>query len=294
MPRLLQSELVSARLSRTNHRCDGGPVREFRPKYNAIVRDSCRVRLLILKCSSSKRGPDELVPAIERYDGPLWQVLRAYLRKQGLWSSDLDIYGLSAEFGLIPAQRAIPLYERTMDSGRAYELNPQVLATFQTLMERQYDQLCLGVSQRYLAALAGWEAHVPSTTVVTTTDGTAAIKLGQLRAWLHGEPWRGIAPRPPHLKAEATPRGIVRIGGVTLRMSREEAIAQARASLAEDATQARQANRYRYWYAMIDGQPVGVKWLASVLSGLPTTAFQAAQARQALLALGIDVESVSV
>lgn len=250
------------------------------------------MRLLILKCSSRKRGPDEPIPAIERYDGPLWQVLRAYLREQGLWGADLEIYGLSAEFGLIPAQQAIPMYERKLDPERAEELRPRVLATFQTLMERQYDQLCLGVSQRYLAALVGWETLVPPETAVTLTDGTAAIKLGQLRAWLHGEPWRGIAPRPAHLKAEATPRGSVRIGGVTLRMSREEAIAQARAALADDANQVKQAKSYRYWFAMIDGQPVGVKWLASVLSGLPTTAFQAAQARQALLALGIDLESV--
>lgn len=248
------------------------------------------MRLLILKCSSRKRGPTEPIPALERYDGPLWQVLRAYLRQQGLWSADLDIYGLSAEYGLIPARQPIPLYERTMDPDRADELRPGVLAEFQRLMECGYDHVCLGISHRYLRALNGWEALVPPSTDVTVTDGTAAIKLGQLRAWLHGEPWRGVAERPTRLIADAEPRGSARLGGVTFSMSRDEALARARAALAEDSS--KQAKAYRYWYAMVDGRPVGVKWLASVLSGLPTTAFQAAQARQGLLALGIDVESV--
>jgi hypothetical protein len=249
-----------------------------------------KMRLLILQCSSSKRGSAEPIPAIERYDGPLWRVLRAYRREQGLWGKDLEVFGLSAEYGLIPAEQAILMYERTMDTDRASELRPNVLSEFGALMDRGYDQLCLGVSQRYLHALEGWEELVPPKTSVTVTDGTEAIKLGQLRAWLHDEAWRGPVKRPERLVVEAQPRGNVRIGGVTLSMSREDVLAHARAALREDG---KQAKTYRYWYALIDGQPVGVKWLASVLSGLPTSAFQAAQARQALLALGIDVESTS-
>lgn len=247
-------------------------------------------RLLILQCSSSKQGPAEPIKAIDRYDGPLWRVLRAYQREQGLWGADLEIFGLSAEYGLIPAEQPIPLYERKMDNDRANELRPDVLSEFRKLMNRGYDQLCLGVSQLYLQALEGWKELVPPKTAVTVTDGTEAVKLGQLRAWLHGEAWRGPAKRPERLIADAQPRGSVRIGGVTLSMSREDVLAHARAALREDG---KNAKTYRNWYALIDGQPVGVKWLAGVLSGLPTSAFQAAQARQALLALGIDVESTS-
>lgn len=39
----------------------------------------------------------------------------------------LDVYGLSAEFGLFPASEPIPWYERTMDSDRAHELQPHVM-----------------------------------------------------------------------------------------------------------------------------------------------------------------------
>jgi len=38
-------------------------------------------RLLILSCSQRKRPDPSLLPAIERYNGPPFQVLRRYLRE---------------------------------------------------------------------------------------------------------------------------------------------------------------------------------------------------------------------
>ncbi|NTV64930.1 MAG: hypothetical protein HGA65_15580 [Oscillochloris sp.] len=102
------------------------------------------MRLLILTCSARKRGGPEPTPVVERYDGPLWQVLRSYLREQPMSAADLTIYGLSAEFGLIPGDQRIPHYDRTMDPDQADALRPLVRETFATLMGQGYDQLCLG------------------------------------------------------------------------------------------------------------------------------------------------------
>src|SRR4051794_23809274 len=114
-------------------------------------------RLLILACSDRKHSGDELLPAINRYNGPAWQLVRNFLRTQPLFAADLDLYVLSAAFGLIPATQPIPLYDQLMSPVRAVELRPQVLATFGTLMARNYGNICLGLSQRYLAALLGWQ-----------------------------------------------------------------------------------------------------------------------------------------
>jgi hypothetical protein len=243
-------------------------------------------RLLILKCSARKRGGPEPTPVVDRYDGPLWQVLRSYLREQPMFATDLAIYGLSAEFGLIPGDQRIPHYDRTMDPDQADALRPQVLETFTTLMGQGYDQLCLGVSDRYLRAMEGWETLVPADVTVRVTDGPMGTKLGQLRAWLEGQEW-APAERPAHLAALATPRGEVVLAGVHLRLSREQVLEQGRTALA--ANQAG-ADRYRDWYVLLDGSPVSAKWLAGVISGLPTSKFDAANARRALLALGVDVE----
>ena len=42
-----------------------------------MIMHSARRRLVILPCSATKRDGPEYMPAIERYDGPLWRTLRA-------------------------------------------------------------------------------------------------------------------------------------------------------------------------------------------------------------------------
>lgn len=246
-------------------------------------------RLLVLKCSARKRNGAELLPAVERYDGPLWQVWRSARRDQPLLVSDVDVYVLSAAFGLISADKPIPWYDRTMAPERADELRPAVLAAFEALLQQGYANVCLGLSQRYLRALDGWEKMVPATAHVTLTDGPMGTKLGQLRAWLYSEAWGPSTNQPQRLVAPEQPRGRVRLGGKEIVLSRAEVLSQARAALGLNDPGAR---RYRSWYVLIDDQRVAPKWLVSLISGQPTSAFDASAARRVLLALGLNVERV--
>jgi len=97
------------------------------------------------------------------------------------------------------------------------------------------------------------------------------------------------ADRPVHVAAPVALRGKVMLSGVLLHMTRENVFVRARAALANDDAGAR---RYRDCYVRVDDQRVAAKWLASVISGLPTSRFDASNARRALLALGINVERV--
>lgn len=246
-------------------------------------------RLLILKCSARKRDGADLLPAIERYDGPLWQVLRSVQRDQPLLVSDVDVYVLSAAFGLIPAGQPIPWYDQTMAPERADELRPAALAAFEMLLQQGYADVCLGLSQRYLRALDGWEKLTSPSVQVTVTDGPMGTKLGQLRAWLYGEVWSSPTDQPDRLVAPEQPRGRVQLGGQEIALDRDEVLSQARTALQSgDAG----AERYRGWYVLIDDQRVAPKWLVSLISGQPTSAFDASAARRVLLALGLDVERV--
>ncbi len=245
-------------------------------------------RLLILKCSARKRGGFEPLAAIERYDGPLWRVLRNW-REQTSQAANLDVYVLSAAFGLIPATQPIPRYDRTMDPARAAELWPEVHQRFAELMQQHYTHLCLALSQRYLRAMQGWEQLVPLPVVITQTDGTMGVKLAQLRAWLDGQNWVPGVVAADRLVAAEQPRGTAVICGVTLRLTREEVLDRARQMLEQDR---QGAQRYRGWYVLVDGQPVSTKWLVSLMSGVPTSRFDASSARRVLLALGVDIERV--
>jgi hypothetical protein len=247
------------------------------------------MRLLILTCSARKRGDTAPLPAIERYDGPLWRVLRSFQRDHPLSADDLEVYVLSAAFGLIPGLHRVPCYDQSMTVEQADALRPQVLACFAELMGKEYTHLCLGLSQRYLRALQGWTDLVPAGLAVTQTDGPMGIKLGQLHAWLQGEAWEPSMVSPTRLVAAASPRGTATVCGVSLHLSRDAVLEQARQALQTDG---QHAQRYRDWYVLVDGHPVAPKWLVSVISGVPTRRFDASHARHVLLALGVDVEHV--
>lgn len=73
-------------------------------------------------------------------------------------------------------------------------------------------------------------------------------------------------------------------------VSRDQVLAAARAALANGVPV--EANNYLYWAVDIDGQLVGVKWLLGLVTGLPRTTFDSAQARGVLARLGLEVRRI--
>jgi hypothetical protein len=143
--------------------------------------------LLIISCSQRKRPDPGLLPAIERYDGPAFRVLRRFLRENSEDTGQLDIFVLSAMYGLIPAEYPIVEYDQMMTRQRAAELHDETLTTFAKLICTGYTDLCLAMSKRYLRALQGWSSLISPAISVTITDGPQGVKLRQLKHWL----WRG-------------------------------------------------------------------------------------------------------
>jgi len=67
-------------------------------------------RLLILACSATKRDGQTYMPAIERYDGPLWRTLRTVDPDGKL----AKVAFLSAHFGFRSADTPIEMYDSRM------------------------------------------------------------------------------------------------------------------------------------------------------------------------------------
>lgn len=67
-------------------------------------------RLLILACSATKKDGPRYLPAVERYNGPLWQTLRATDPKGELAQAAF----LSAHLGFRAANTPIPSYDVPM------------------------------------------------------------------------------------------------------------------------------------------------------------------------------------
>lgn len=74
------------------------------------------MKLLILSCGARKRPVTEPMSAGELYTGPLWTTLRKYQ------TQDVRVAVLSAEHGLIPADKTILPYDRRLDPARVAEL----------------------------------------------------------------------------------------------------------------------------------------------------------------------------
>ncbi len=110
-------------------------------------------RLLVLACSARKQKDAGLWPAIDRYDGPAFRVLRKALADT---VDPPDVLILSARYGLIPCDREIPGYDRRLTSGDADALRPGVLrALGDALAGGAYAEVGLCLGRDYRRAIAG-------------------------------------------------------------------------------------------------------------------------------------------
>lgn len=138
--------------------------------------------LLILSCSATKRPDAGTLPAIDRYDGVAYRVLKKALRE----TPDLRVAViiLSAEFGLIRADAPIPDYERRMTTARAKELQPHVVAQFAQAAPAQYQRVLIHAGQTYAQAIAPLLPTLHRSAQVAMTAGGIGQRLQQLKVWL--------------------------------------------------------------------------------------------------------------
>ena len=161
---------------------------------NLAYRDAmnCKRRLLILSCSQRKHASHKPLPAIDRYNGPLFFVLRRFLRECPLRAKLLDVYILSAKYGLIPADFPTALYDRKMTPSRAVELESQVATVFSDIIRANYTSICFVLGKTYLKAFGGAKDFVPIRTDLIFAYGPIGKKQAQLKKWL----WDEISIQP--------------------------------------------------------------------------------------------------
>lgn len=75
-------------------------------------------QLLVLGCSQTKRQTPGFLPAIDRYDGSSYRVLRNYLH-EWQWPKNLSIAILSSKYGLIGGFTSIEHYDERMSPIKA-------------------------------------------------------------------------------------------------------------------------------------------------------------------------------
>jgi hypothetical protein len=241
-------------------------------------------RCLILSCSKSKNQTSSLQPAILRYDGPAFRVFRLFLKKADSSLLNIDLYVLSAQYGLIPGQTPVENYDLRMTPSRAAELNYQTLIQFSQTLKNGYHEVFISMSKDYLRALNGYEGLVPSKMKIVISTTSEGKRLYELKSWLYKQEFT-------HVNTEKS--GIV-IGKAVLKGRIIKATRNEINDLAQKSLDAGGGTPFNYkeWYTIINGVKVSPKWLVSLLSGLGVSEFQASDARRVLSQLGISTEHV--
>lgn len=139
--------------------------------------------LLIVSCSQRKRSDLGLLPAIERYDGVYFRLLRK-AQREGYWPENLDVLILSAKYGLIAISTPIAHYEQRMTRNRADDLKSQVFQVLQTLPQRfSYSVVYVELGKDYQCAIEGL-AQLFNGSPVVYARGRIGQRLAHLRRWL--------------------------------------------------------------------------------------------------------------
>lgn len=245
-----------------------------------VAEESATDRMLILACTQRKRPDENLLPAVERYDGPAFRVLRRFLRENS--SKTPHVLILSAEHGLISRDTPVAAYDRKMTPARARELHPVVLAQLDRLTAaRQRSDVLVCAGRRYLPALNVDGAAFSGNANVKVCRGPMGRQLAELHDWLYGHPPR-LRYNANMLTEEAAPR----IRGMEVALTSDQVLAAAADALAERWGDPK---RYESWCVPVDGSCVAPKWLVSRISGLPVGAFTTDDARRLLARLGVEV-----
>ena len=243
-------------------------------------------KLIILACSRRKSKERHPMPAIERYDGPMFMRLRRYLAHS---NDKARVLVLSAEYGLIEGERLIPYYDCRMTSQRAQTLRPQVTAALRRVMTGSAGEakirrdVFLNLGRMYMEAVRDAYDLMAREHNVTCAKGSPGRRLTQMHTWLYG------APPPPLRESSAhshSRKGKVRLRGVQIDLSADQVMKVAREALLSEQAG---ASGELTWYVVVNERRVGPKWIVSQVTGLPVSSFHTDEARRVLRQLGIDV-----
>lgn len=137
--------------------------------------------MLLISCSQRKRQDLGFMPAIDRYDGPAFRVLRRYLRETK--DPTLLVHVLSAEFGVISSRKSIPNYDRRMTAERARKMQKQNSQMLELIVRNQpFRELFICASTLYQQSFDGsiLERRLP----VRYAARGQGPKLASLHRWL--------------------------------------------------------------------------------------------------------------
>lgn len=249
-------------------------------------------RLLLLGCTRQKRPEPELTPAVDRYDGPLFRILRKYQRENLIQSSEIDTYILSAKFGLLAANTLIPDYDLVMTKKQARSLQDKVVNDYKRLVSsNEYKDAFISFGKFYWHVFEGYEKVIKSTKQAYIATGSMGRRQSQLLSWLNEKDSNALRPGCQSTDSDegqydSSQKRSASLNGIEISATLDEIFNIARERLEKDQLN---ATNYQSWCVLVDETPVAPKWLVSQLAGISVGQFHTGSARRVLEQLGVCV-----
>ncbi len=140
--------------------------------------------LLILSCSQKKVKNPTLLPAIERYDGPSYRVLRKIIYSSN-YNNSLDIAIISAKYGLLRPNENIEDYDLKMNQEIAKSIKNKVIQKLRRqISNKKYENIFINLGSDYKLSIDGFDRNIPKNTKLLYADGKIGEKLSRMKKWL--------------------------------------------------------------------------------------------------------------
>jgi cytoplasmic iron level regulating protein YaaA (DUF328/UPF0246 family) len=141
---------------------------------------------MLVSCSATKSSDAELVAAIERYQGTIYKVIKK-ARRERYWSSNIDLFIVSARYGLISEYELIEFYEQKMTKDRAMSLQFVVGEVLDNLLDENcYSRIFINLGKNYVLSVQesnrlnlAYEARI-----VQVASGGIGMRLNQTKTWI--------------------------------------------------------------------------------------------------------------
>ncbi len=240
-------------------------------------------KIIITSCSQRKKISENLLPAIERYDGPNFCLLRKYIKQS---PNDLDIYILSAKFGLLFHKTEIPYYEQRLSKKQFSDLSSLAVTQVNQVFRKSKKQkeIFINLGSLYLETFECAINKISKHNSITYAKGSSGKRLAEMYNWLYGKNSSLHNEQINVIEKEAV------IQRIRFTVTEAEIHQIVQKEISQKGK--KDLEKFQSWFVPVDGFKVSPKWLVSQLTDLPVSKFHSDQARKVLQKLGIKVQRI--
>jgi len=148
---------------------------------------SSRKLIIITTSYRLNKENTEPIPAIERFDGVYFRLLRKHIREGRL--RNVDILIVSEKFGLIWAKDKVPYYEvhgkmgsLSLDKKTTEKIRKENLQKLKKIVNR-YSEIYVNVGREYLKLIEGFEKFTTSKVTYASGKGLGP-KASHMKEWI--------------------------------------------------------------------------------------------------------------